>query len=166
MRKIIVLVFIFVLPFLGNAETTKIKCSIYGLLTGGEWDYKTIVKNSLEITDDEIQFEPYNENGACTPYGKKSKKITSSGGTSLQISAWKCGSNKMYFSQKVILNGLPVVGTIKGKYSRLSFNEDSTSLNKSKISIPDGEDLEKDEPISLSEGNFEFIYSDCEMSIQ
>ena len=102
----------------------------------------------------------------CIPVGQRSKIFGEADGTRLQISAWRChNSSSPYFYQQVILNGLPPIGAyLKEGASRLLFGLDRVD-KPGLVSAPTAADLhpERTSPLSLPEGEFKFIYSDCKM---
>lgn len=128
------------------------------------FNYQTVVSGILTIDPESIPLRepPSQVPGACTPSGIVSHLFGNDGGTRLQITASKCGTNNLYFSYKVILNGLPVVGWLDPNFSaHITFNEDGTSAAPGNYRTQDGSSIALDPLITVPEGTFSIIYLNC-----
>ena len=173
-----------------SSQSVTVDCRIFGQLV--DKSQTNILNGSLEVDEDlgGINKIPavksYLKNlvkdlgidDICIPAGVRSELFGNPKGLQLKITAWKCikeeekeesGIDALYFSQKIYLNHLKdapaIVSYISPEGGRISLNEDPTDLFTFNIK---GERLPRDsqeqKPIVLPEGQFSYIYSDCNIS--
>jgi len=125
-----------------------VKCALRGPLDQEPVEYADILEGSYRVDPARLERTPEIPGGGCSDVEMRSEVFGDPVGTRLQIIASRCGPGDVYVGSMVTLNGLPVYAHMNGEVSRVVFND---------------EDLKSGQPpITIPEGTFKFIYSDCE----
>ena len=143
--------------------THTVTCEVNDIVDNDAFEYRTILRAEFRLDAAQLREAPRPDDTSCQPTGQKSRTFGQRRGTRLQLAAWKCSSADVYFSQKLIVNGLPIVADFHDLTSRISVNEDPTSFDPEFVAVPKGESVDADAAIQLPEGRFRWVSSTCQI---